>query len=124
MDEYNNDGHMLINLIRPSSATSDVTVAVTTPAFLGTVVSESVTLTGEAPAASVTVPVDLRLSGTEKVGKGILVSAQGDVTMAFGVNYEDGSCDGFLSLPTSVLGTSYIPITYWPPYYAAQVKGV
>lgn len=55
----------------------------------------------------------LRMSGSAKSTKGILITGSDEI-MVYGVNKETNSNDGFLGLPTDVLGTTYYIVTYWP----------
>ncbi|CAH1777241.1 unnamed protein product, partial [Owenia fusiformis] len=57
---------------------------------------------------------DLRMVGTEKSSKGILIQASDEVAV-YGFNKEKYSTDGFLGLPTDVLGTDYFAVAYYPP---------
>ncbi|CAH1788157.1 unnamed protein product, partial [Owenia fusiformis] len=63
---------------------------------------------------------DLRMVGTEKSSKGILIQASAEVAV-YGFNKEKQSTDGFLGLPTDVLGTDYFAVTYYPPTMQTEI---
>ena len=65
------------------------------------------------------------MSGTAKASKAIYITASDEIVVV-GVNKEEYSVDGFLALPTDVLGTTYYAITYYPPteYCELLVVGV
>lgn len=69
--------------------------------------------TGPGTAALVTLPASAQLETSDAVeSRGILVTAA-DPVAVYGFNRRPFTTDGFLGLPTSALGTSYI-VTSWP----------
>lgn len=67
----------------------------------------------------VVVDQDFRLNQTELSTKGILISADEEVVV-YGVNRELWSDDGYLALPTDVLGKEYYTVSYSPSYYYCE----
>ena len=61
----------------------------------------------------------LRQQWTSLESKAILVESSEDV-IVYGVNMELFSNDGFLALPTSVQGTRYYTVSYWPAELRTQ----
>ncbi len=67
-------------------------------------------------ATSVQIPTNAAMSGMEQVGNtGIRVTSQSEVTVV-GFSYYTASSDGYLGLPTPVLGTNYIVMSWTDPY--------
>ncbi|KAK3106926.1 hypothetical protein FSP39_003170 [Pinctada imbricata] len=105
-------GKLLGNqLFITTSSKSNVVVQVTAPRcnhFL----NETFSLrAGE--VKQLTISRDFRLSGTEMTEKGILIKATDDIVI-YGINKETYSNDGFLGLPTDVLGKEYFAASYGP----------
>ncbi|XP_056010931.1 IgGFc-binding protein-like [Ostrea edulis] len=63
-----------------------------------------------------TVSPDFRLNHTEMSHKAIEITANKDIVV-YGVNREVHSDDGYLALPTDVLGSEYYTISYAPSYH-------
>ncbi|XP_013398676.1 mucin-2-like [Lingula anatina] len=58
-------------------------------------------------------PQNLRHFGFERASKAVWVSATDEVAV-YGINKQKNSCDGFLGLPTDVLGKQYYTVSYSP----------
>lgn len=112
------------------TASQDVQVNVSTPKFGSdgtSVVKRSVSATSVAKegisvvsrnvsagtVAKFEIDPNMRLTGTAKGNKGILVESSADIVV-FGVNMEAYSNDGFLAIPTDSLGVDYYAVCYTP----------
>ena len=107
-----------IQIYISTTSTDIVHVNITTPIFEGVRVFRSVTVT-KGDGKRVELPERLMLKGSELVGKGILVEADGDVTI-HGVNQLRPSTDGFLAIPIPSLGTQYFIVTWYPTDFVTQ----
>ncbi|XP_061171858.1 uncharacterized protein LOC133181356 [Saccostrea echinata] len=89
-----------------------VSVSVTSPRWSSPSISESFTVT-VGTVKQVLVNNALRMTGSGKSTKGIRITGSDEI-MVYGINKETNSNDGFLGLPTDVLGMTYYVVTYWP----------
>ncbi|XP_071171034.1 SCO-spondin-like [Mytilus edulis] len=117
MDNYKVDYDL--ELFVTTSRTSTVNVEVTSPKWTNPSVNEQFTVTAGV-VKQLFIDVNLRLEGTVKESKGILVSADDEVVI-YGVNKQTKSNDAFLGLPVDVLSDEYFAVTYYPPYRKAQL---
>ncbi|CAC5401261.1 unnamed protein product [Mytilus coruscus] len=117
MDNYKVDYDL--ELFVTTSRTTTVNVEVTSPKWTNPSVNEQFTVTAGV-VKQLFIDVNLRLEGTVKESKGILVSADDEVVI-YGVNKQTKSNDAFLGLPVDVLSDEYFAITYYPPYRKAQL---
>lgn len=117
MDNYLSDYDL--ELFVTTSRTTTVDVEVSSPKWTSPSLNEKFTVTAGV-VKQLTFDVKLRLEGSVKQSKGILVSANDEVVI-YGVNKQRYSNDAFLGLPTDVLGTEYYTVTYYPPYREAQI---
>jgi RHS repeat-associated protein len=70
---------------------------------------------------SVQIPTNAALSSNDVVENyGIHVTSQSEITVV-GFSYYTASSDGYLALPTPVLGTSYIVMAYPYAYYGSEL---
>lgn len=63
---------------------------------------------------TINISAQLRMEGTRLARKGIQISSSDDVVV-HGMNRDQYSADGFLSLPTKSLGKDYYVMSYAPP---------
>ncbi|VDI81772.1 Hypothetical predicted protein, partial [Mytilus galloprovincialis] len=108
-----------LELFVTTSRTTIVNVEVTSPKWTNPSVNEKFTVTAGV-VKQLLIDLRLRLEGTVKESKGILVSADDEVVI-YGVNKQKYSNDAFLGLPVDVLSDEYFAVTYYPPYRKAQL---
>ena len=96
-----------------TSLAKSITVTVTSPKYSSPSISQSFTIT-RGQVQKVVINKALKAVGSGKSTKAILVSATDEVVV-YGVNKEGSSTDGYLALPTDVIGTSYYLTTMAPP---------
>ena len=101
-----------LELFITTSKTSHVGVRVNAPKFSGVTLDSSFSITA-GQVKQLKFSNTLRASGTELSNKGILITATDEVII-YGINKEYYSNDGFLGLPTDVLGKEYYATTYAP----------
>lgn len=92
-----------------------VHVTVTSPGVQNSHLHDSFSITN-GHVKRVAVDTSYRLNQTEFSKKGILIQADDEIVV-YGVNREVYSDDGYLALPTDVLGTEYYTMSYSPSYY-------
>lgn len=77
-------------------------------------------LSGERVLARV--PPEVEMKGIEgSRSKAVKVTSNRKVSV-FGMNSVTGSCDGFLALPVSGLGTDYYTVSFFPPDHKTQLS--
>lgn len=96
-----------------------ITVSVTSPKWTSPSISQSFTVTA-GTVKQVLVSNSLRMAGSGKSSKGILVTGSDEIVV-YGLNKEANSNDGFLALPVDVLSTTYYIVTYWPSTYKTEL---
>lgn len=70
---------------------------------------------------AVRLPPEVELKGIEgSRSKAVKVTSNFKVSL-FGMNSVTGSCDGFLALPVSSLGTDYYTVSFFPPDHKTQI---
>ena len=104
-----------LELYITTSETITVTVRVTAPLFSKRILDSSFNVT-DGFGKQLLFSNDLRLEGTEMSKKGILVQATHNIAI-FGFNKEFYSNDGFLGIPTDVLGKEYYATCATPLKY-------
>ncbi|KAK3094414.1 hypothetical protein FSP39_001502 [Pinctada imbricata] len=67
--------------------------------------------------------VGFRMRGTGLNSKGILVTADDEIVL-YGLNKEQYTTDGYLGLPTDVLGTEYYTMAYKPDVFSNDLSEV
>lgn len=73
------------------------------------------------PPVVVGVPQQAELTGTGVWRKAVIVQAAEPIGL-YGMSIADqGSCDGFLALPTSSLGSVYFAMCFFPPDYKSEI---
>ena len=92
-----------------------VHVTVTSPGVHNSQLHQSFSITN-GHVKRVAIDTSYRLNQTELSKKGILIQADDEIVV-YGVNREVYSDDGYLALPTDVLGTEYYTMSYSPSYY-------
>lgn len=92
-----------------------VHVTITSPGVQHSRLHESFSIT-KGHVKRIAVDTSYRLNQTELSRKGILIQADDEIVV-YGVNREVYSDDGYLALPTDVLGTEYYTMSYSPSYY-------
>lgn len=117
MDNYLSD--FKLELFVTTSRTTTVNVEVTAPKWTSPRVNEKFSVTA-GQVKQLFIDLRLRLEGTVKQSKGILVKADDEIVI-YGVNKQKYSNDAFLGFPVDVLGTEYYTVTYYPPYRKAQI---
>ncbi|KAK3104160.1 hypothetical protein FSP39_024897 [Pinctada imbricata] len=101
-----------IELFITTASSSKVLVRVTAPKTKYPHLNETLQVSnGEVKQLSIS--NKFRHIGTEFSSKGILITSTDEVVV-YGINKEFYSTDGFLGLPTDVLGTKYFAATYAP----------
>ncbi|CAH1801685.1 unnamed protein product, partial [Owenia fusiformis] len=115
----NIDGSFELELFVTTYVNVPVHVNVTSPKWDSPRVDESYTITA-GQVQMVTFSNNLRMSGTGKSTKGILVTASDEIAL-YGFNKETYSTDGFLGLPTDVMGTAYYAMAYSPAKYQTEL---
>ena len=106
---------MDLELYITTSETASVDVRVTAPLFSKIILDSSFNVT-DGFGKQLLFSNDLRLEGTEMSQKGILVQATHNIAI-FGFNKEAYSNDGFLGIPTDVLGKEYYATCATPLKY-------
>ena len=71
-------------------------------------------------AQDIPLPPALRLIGSSAEPKGVLIQASDEVVV-YGINKDTFSNDGFLALPTNVLGKRYFAVTFYPSTMRCQI---
>ncbi|KAK3095774.1 hypothetical protein FSP39_018901, partial [Pinctada imbricata] len=104
--------------ITTSIATS-VSVTVTSPKSSSPSVSQSFTII-RGQVQKITLNNAFRNTGSGKTTKGILIDANNEV-IVYGYDKETYSSDGYLGIPTDVIGTSYYLCTYSPSTSNTQI---
>lgn len=110
-----------IELFVTTTRTTTVNVQVTAPKYSSGINEQFTVTSGVVKQLFLT--SDLRMSGSSKSDKGILVSADDEVVV-YGVNKEQYSNDAFLGLPTDVLGMEYYAVTWYPPSQQCELMVV
>jgi hypothetical protein len=73
------------------------------------------------PPVVVGVPQQAELNGIGVWRKAVIVQAAEPIGL-YGMSIADeGSCDGFLALPTSSLGSVYYAMCFFPPNYQSEI---
>ena len=103
-----------LELFVTTSRTTTVSVRVRAPKVSSPKLDSQFTITA-GKVKQLTFSNKFRLTGTEMSNKGILVTASDEVVV-YGVNKERYSNDGFVGLPTDVIGKEYYASTYAPAY--------
>ena len=108
VDESDMDLHI-------ASYTGDqATVIVSAPNWDGGSTFGPITVTvANTETAIVPIPRELRLIGTEKQSKAIIITATADVVV-FALNNQTESCGGYMAHPVDSLGTNYYAMAWWP----------
>lgn len=76
--------------------------------------------TGERVVARI--PPEVEMVGVEgSSSKAVKVTSNRKLSL-FGMNSVTGSCDGFLALPVSALGTDYYTVSFFPPDHKTQIS--
>lgn len=88
------------NMVHVEVITSDINPAMT----------ESLDIAPD-NSQSVVVPGDIRIDALGTSNKGVLISADDDVSIA---TLNVGSCAGYLAFPVASLGMEYYAVTWWP----------
>ncbi len=70
-------------------------------------------LSGSGDTKAVAVSNELRMVGTSRASRGVLISATGDINVALH-HREASNCGGTLLYPVDALGTEYSAMTWWP----------
>ena len=109
------ESKMDLELYITTSETASVGVRVTAPLFSKIILDSSFNVT-DGFGKQLLFSNDLRLEGTEMSQKGILVQATHNIAI-FGFNKEAYSNDGFLGIPTDVLGKEYYATCATPLEY-------
>ncbi len=111
------DGSIHIAVVTSSDG---ALVFVTSPKWGSPAVDQSKSV---APTAvdTFTISANLRHSGIERTRKGILLESTGGGFQAYGLSAEPQSCEAFLALPVSSLGTEYHAVAYWPPSQETEI---
>ena len=104
-----------LELFVTTSVTASVSVRVTSPLFPSPQLDSSFTVTS-GQVEQLKFSNELRLEGTEMSKKGILVKASDEVVI-YGFNKEAYTNDGFLGIPTDVLGKEYYAACITPIQY-------
>lgn len=115
-------GDVSVRIGLASDASASLSFSYSTPGDT-VLVSTSPGIISRADAgATLTLPNIVRMSGVSRSPQAFVVetTSGGPITVTALNNYTD-SCDSYLSLPVSALGTEYMPILYWPPWTAAEV---
>ncbi|XP_071168590.1 uncharacterized protein [Mytilus edulis] len=108
-----------LELFVTTSRTTTVDVQVTSPGWTNPSVNEQFSVIAGS-VKQLFINLKLRLNGSVKEKKGILVTATDEIVI-YGVNKQDYSNDAFLGLPIDVLAMEYYTVTYYPPYRRAQI---
>lgn len=117
----NSDNNYEIELFVTTTRTTTVNVQVTAPKYSSGINEQFTVTSGVVKQLFFT--SDLRMSGSSKSDKGILVSADDEVVV-YGVNKAPYSNDAFLGLPTDVLGMEYYAVTWYPPSQQCELMVV
>ena len=108
MENYAENYYPILH-VTTTKATS-VSVTVTSPKYSSPSLSESFSIT-RGDVRKLTLNKAFRNKGSGKTTKGILVSATDEV-IVYGVDMESHSIDGYLGIPTDVIGSEYYITTY------------
>ncbi|CAH1795815.1 unnamed protein product [Owenia fusiformis] len=103
-----------LQLFVTTTTTSAVSVEVTAPAFPGAIIAPSNFEVTSGEVVSVLLLNSLRMTGTGVSTKGVRITATEEIVV-YGANQERLSNDGFVALPTDVLGKEHFAFSWYPP---------
>lgn len=98
------------NLYFTTQSQSNVEVIASAPLFSS---QEERAYVRAGSVSRITLPRDLRASGTGLESKGVRITATDEVAM-YGLNYGSDRCGGFVAFPVETLGTQYYVMTTQP----------